>query len=194
VAGGRQGATGFDPQRLRAAREAANLTRGALAEAAGVHVSSISEWEAGRQVPRVETVAALARALRIEPSALLEPIEGDALTLERLRATAGLSQQQTAEAAGMLRNTYSASNEARQPLSPTPTPRRWPESCRSPTTNSAPPTPPAAPPTWNATPAPTAPPAAPTPTPNPCTGSAAVTRCLWECGLAGCCGHRAAFA
>ena len=31
VAGGRQGATGFDPQRLRAAREAANLTRGALA-------------------------------------------------------------------------------------------------------------------------------------------------------------------
>jgi transcriptional regulator with XRE-family HTH domain len=108
VAGGRQGATGFDPQRLRAAREAANLTRGALAEAAGVHVSSIGEWEAGRQVPRVETVAALARALRIEPSALLEPIEGDALTLERLRATAGLSQQQTADAAGLLRNTYSA--------------------------------------------------------------------------------------
>lgn len=108
MAGGRQGATGFDPQRLRTAREAANLTRGALAEAAGVHISSISEWEAGRQVPRVETVAALARALSIEPSALLQPIEGGALTLERLRAAVGLSQQQTAEAAGMLRNTYSA--------------------------------------------------------------------------------------
>ena len=58
MAGGRQGATGFDPQRLRAAREAANLTRGALAEAAGVHVSSISEWEAGRLVPPVEQPAA----------------------------------------------------------------------------------------------------------------------------------------
>ena len=108
MAGGRQGATGFDPQRLRTAREAASLTRGALAEAAGVHISSVSEWEAGRQVPRVETVAALARALRIEPSALLQPIEGAAPTLERLRAAAGLSQQQAAEAAGMLRNTYSA--------------------------------------------------------------------------------------
>ena len=108
MTGGRQGASGFDPQRLRAAREAADLTRAALAEAAGVHVSSIGEWEAGRQVPRVGTVAALARALRIEPVALLQPVEGDAFTLHRLRAAAGLSQQQTAEAAGMLRNTYSA--------------------------------------------------------------------------------------
>ena len=108
MAGGRQGAPGFDPQRLRAAREAANLTRGALADAAGVHVSSITEWEAGRQVPRIATVAALARALSIEPADLLQPVEGAALTLERLRAAAGLSQQQTAEAAGMLRNTYSA--------------------------------------------------------------------------------------
>lgn len=108
VAGGRQGASGFDPQRLRAAREAAKLTRGALAKAAGVHASSVGEWESGRQVPRVETVAALARALNIEPVALLEPIDGDTPTLERLRAAAGMSQQQTAEAAGMLRNTYSA--------------------------------------------------------------------------------------
>ena len=106
--GGRQGAPGFDPQRLRAAREAANLTRGALADAAGVHVSSITEWEAGRQVPRIDKVAALARALSIEPADLLQPVEGGALTLERLRVAAGLSQQQTAEAAGMLRNTYSA--------------------------------------------------------------------------------------
>jgi transcriptional regulator with XRE-family HTH domain len=107
VAGGRQGASGFDPARLRAARAEARLTRGGLAEAVGVHVSSVSEWEAGRQVPRVETVAALARALSIEPSDLLEPLDG-ALTLERLRAAAGKSQQQIADAAGMLRNTYSA--------------------------------------------------------------------------------------
>jgi transcriptional regulator with XRE-family HTH domain len=107
VAGGRQGATGFDPARLRAAREEARLSRGALASAAGVHVGSVTEWEAGRQVPRVETVAALAQALRIEPTDLLEPLDG-ALTLERLRAAVGKSQQQIADEAGMLRNTYSA--------------------------------------------------------------------------------------
>jgi transcriptional regulator with XRE-family HTH domain len=107
VVGGRQGATGFDPARLRAVREAAQLTQGALAASAGVHVSTVGEWESGRQVPRVETVAALARALRIEPADLLEPLDG-ALTLERLRAAAGRSQQQIADTAGMLRNTYSA--------------------------------------------------------------------------------------
>jgi transcriptional regulator with XRE-family HTH domain len=107
VAGGRQGTSGFDPARLRAAREAAKLSRGALAAATGVHVSTVGEWEAGRQVPRVETVAALARALRIEPADLLEPLNG-AVTLERLRAGAGMSQQQVADVTGMLRNTYSA--------------------------------------------------------------------------------------
>jgi transcriptional regulator with XRE-family HTH domain len=109
VAGGRQGAPGFDPRRLRAAREAAQLSQGALAEAAQVHVSSIREWEAGRQVPRVETVATLARALRITPAELLDqPSDGTARTLQQLRAAAGKSQKQIAEAAGMLRNTYSA--------------------------------------------------------------------------------------
>ena len=109
MAGGRQGAPGFDPRRLRAAREAAQLSQGALAEAAQVHVSSIREWEAGRQVPRVETVATLARALRITPAELLDqPSDGTARTLQQLRAAAGKSQKQIAEAAGMLRNTYSA--------------------------------------------------------------------------------------
>jgi transcriptional regulator with XRE-family HTH domain len=108
VVGGRQGASGFDPARLRTAREAAQLSRGALAEAASVHPSSVSEWESGRQVPRVETVAALAKALQIQPDDLLEPVEGAPLTLGRLRIAAGKSQQQIAEAAGMLRTTYSA--------------------------------------------------------------------------------------
>lgn len=108
MVGGRQGAPGFDPGRLRAAREAAGLTRGALAKAAGVHISSVSEWEAGRQVPRVETVAALAGALRLRPVDLLAPVDGGPLTLDRLRVAAGKSQQQVADAAGMLRTTYSA--------------------------------------------------------------------------------------
>jgi transcriptional regulator with XRE-family HTH domain len=108
MAGGRQGAPGFDPSRLRAAREAAQLSQGALAHAAQVHVSSIEEWEAGRQVPRVESVAALARALRLEPADLLEPVDDVALTLQQLRAGAGCTQEQVATAAGLLRSTYSA--------------------------------------------------------------------------------------
>ena len=107
MAGGRQGAPGFDPSRLRAAREAAQLTQDALAEAANVHVNSIREWEAGRQVPRVETVALLARVLHISPADLLEPPpDGASHTLQHMRAAAGKSQKQIAEAAGMLRNTY----------------------------------------------------------------------------------------
>lgn len=108
MVGGRQGASDFEPGRLRAAREAAGLTRGALAKSANVHTSSVGEWEAGRQVPRVETVAALAEALQIQPGDLLAPAEGPAPTLDRLRAAAGRSQQQIATAAGMVRTTYSA--------------------------------------------------------------------------------------
>jgi transcriptional regulator with XRE-family HTH domain len=108
VPGGRQGAPGFDPQRLREARVAAQLSQVALAEAVRVHVSTIREWEAGRQVPRVDAVAAVAQALHLTPSDLLAPPEGAAPTLQQLRAAAGRSQQRIATAAGMLRNTYSA--------------------------------------------------------------------------------------
>jgi transcriptional regulator with XRE-family HTH domain len=109
VAGGRQGAPGFDPSRLRAAREAAHLSQSALADAAHVHISSIREWEAGRQIPRLDTVATLARALHITPADLLhQPPDGPTRTLQQLRAAAGKSQQHIADAAGLLRTTYSA--------------------------------------------------------------------------------------
>lgn len=108
MAGGRQGAPGFDPARLRAARQAAGLSQGALARAVEVHENSVFEWEAGRQVPRIETVAALARALHLSPLELLEHAEDQAFTLQHLRVVAGKSQQQVATEAGMLRTTYSA--------------------------------------------------------------------------------------
>ena len=108
MVGGRQGAPGFDPRLLRSAREAAQLSQTALAKAADVHVSSIEEWEAGRQVPRVENVAALAQALRLRPGDLLRPAEGVPVRLQQLRAAAGKSQQQVALAAGLLRTTYSS--------------------------------------------------------------------------------------
>lgn len=105
--GGRQGAPGFDPGRLRAARAAASLTRGALAAAAEVHENEVKEWESGRRVPQVVAVAALARALHISPLDLLDRDGDRDLTLQELRATAGLTQQRAAEAAGLLRTTYS---------------------------------------------------------------------------------------
>ena len=106
MAGGRQGAPGFDPARLRAARVAAGLSQQALAEAVEVHVNTVVEWEAGRQVPRVEAVAALAQALQVTPPDLLAPVEGAAPTLQQLRAAAGKTQQQIADEAGLLRTTY----------------------------------------------------------------------------------------
>jgi transcriptional regulator with XRE-family HTH domain len=107
VAGGRQGAPGFDPARLRAARAAAALTQGALAEAINVSRSEVAFWEIGTRVPQVETVAALARALHIKPSDLLDHDAAGGPTVQHLRAAAGLSQQRAAERAGLLRTTYS---------------------------------------------------------------------------------------
>ena len=104
--GGRQGTAGFDAARLRAAREAAHLTQGALAAAAGAHVKEVREWESGRRVPQVQAVAALARALHVSPLDLLDRDADQALTLQDLRAAAGLSQEKTAEVAGLQRATY----------------------------------------------------------------------------------------
>lgn len=104
--GGRQGAAGFNAARLRAAREAADLTQGALAAAADAHVKEVREWESGRRVPQVEAVAALARALHISPLDLLDRDADQALTLQDLRAAAGHSQEATAELAGLQRATY----------------------------------------------------------------------------------------
>jgi transcriptional regulator with XRE-family HTH domain len=107
VAGGRQGAPGFDPHRLRAARERAGLTQSALAEAAQVQSTAIAQWETGRRVPQIETVRTLADALRLKPADLLDIDPDHDPTLQELRAGRGLSQAQAAEAAGVPRTTYS---------------------------------------------------------------------------------------
>lgn len=108
MVGGRQGAPDFDRHRLRAARIAKDMTVAELAEAVGMNVSTIREWEAGRQVPRVGAVRDAAEALDIAPSDLLAHDVGSTLTLQQLRAATGKSQLAIATAAGMLRNTYSA--------------------------------------------------------------------------------------
>jgi len=54
------------------------------------------------------TQGALARALEIDPVELLDVDAEQGLTLQQLRAAAGLSQAAVAAAAGLQRTTYSA--------------------------------------------------------------------------------------
>src|SRR5215207_5394945 len=102
------GARGFDPSRLRAERTAGRLTQGSLARRAGLHEDEIGHYESGRRVPMVETVAALAKAMRIPPERLLTRETGRP-SLAELRTMAGLNQRQAAaHAGGMPRGTYAA--------------------------------------------------------------------------------------
>ena len=58
------------PTRLRKARKSAGLTFTTLAERAGMTTATTSTLERGANVPRVDTVEKLARALNLPPSLL----------------------------------------------------------------------------------------------------------------------------
>lgn len=61
-------------KRLREVRKAKLLTQEALAEAADVHPTFISNVERGYRVPTVPTMLRLARALQVSPSALVDDL------------------------------------------------------------------------------------------------------------------------
>ena len=50
-------------EKLKAARLAAGLTQGQLAERVGCHQKDISRWEAGTHEPRAPTLKKMAQAL-----------------------------------------------------------------------------------------------------------------------------------
>ena len=56
--------------RLKALREAAGLSRRALASLAGANDQAIGLWERGRRVPQASSVRRLAEALGVPPDAL----------------------------------------------------------------------------------------------------------------------------
>ena len=60
---------------LQRARQAAGLTQAELAEKSGVSQPHISQLESGTWEPRLATIMQLARALGIEPGALLPPAD-----------------------------------------------------------------------------------------------------------------------
>jgi transcriptional regulator with XRE-family HTH domain len=53
--------------KIRATREGRGMTGAALAEAAGIHPTSLSFIERGRQWPSLPQVAAIAKALGVSP-------------------------------------------------------------------------------------------------------------------------------
>lgn len=57
---------------IRELRAARGLTQEQLCERAGISVDAVSRIEGGSRVPTLDTLARLARALAVSPSALLE--------------------------------------------------------------------------------------------------------------------------
>lgn len=57
--------------RVRSARKAAHMTQAALAEACGLERTSVTNLEAGRQMPRLDVLYRMAAALKMEPEELL---------------------------------------------------------------------------------------------------------------------------
>ena len=62
-------------ERVRAARKAAGLTQEALAEAAELHPTFISNIERGYRVPTVPTMLRVARGLAVRPGDLVDGLE-----------------------------------------------------------------------------------------------------------------------
>lgn len=59
------------PERLRAARAAADITQALLGRTLGLTESTIANWERGRSEPGAGDLAGLARALRVSVDWLL---------------------------------------------------------------------------------------------------------------------------
>jgi len=97
-------ASGFLPEALKRAREAAGMSRAELAEVVGGNRMAVYRWETGARTPQVSTVALLARAVGVDPSDLIAPPQ----TLSQLRASRGLLQSEVAEQIGVARSRYSS--------------------------------------------------------------------------------------
>ena len=73
----RKGLTQAFGRTLREARTRAGLSQERLAFRCGVHPTYISQMERGLKSPTLDVVAALAKALAQQPSALIRAAEGD---------------------------------------------------------------------------------------------------------------------
>lgn len=66
---------------LKQVREARGMTMRAFSEEVGIALSSLVEYEAGRRLPRGDTVKQMADKLHTSPAALISPLSSDDLPL-----------------------------------------------------------------------------------------------------------------
>lgn len=105
-----RGVAGFDASALRRLRRRRGLSQAALALAARRHGASISGshvclYEQGKRVPEMSTAMALAAAMNVEPTRLLDRRVVSEQAWLRLRA--GLSQREVAEHLGISQGHWS---------------------------------------------------------------------------------------
>lgn len=92
-------ARAFDPARLTQARRVCRMSKTELHDAVGVSATAIGQYERGEVKPRADTVAALARALRVPPGFFAHgrprvQVEIAEASFRRLRSTSVAQQQQ----------------------------------------------------------------------------------------------------
>lgn len=92
----------FNPESLTAARLAAKLSRAAVAAQLGVHRQRVHDWEQGTSTPHARQVPALAAAVGVPASSLV-----DGWSLRSRRYAAGLTQEDAAAAVGVARPEWS---------------------------------------------------------------------------------------
>ncbi|NKS56569.1 helix-turn-helix domain-containing protein [Rhodococcus hoagii] len=91
---------GFDPVRLRLAREGAKISRAEMARLTGVAASTYSQWELGRTSPSPDSLARCALKLGIDMDDLFV-IPLDQVFLGDLRVRRGLLQEDLAARIGV---------------------------------------------------------------------------------------------
>ncbi len=112
-----KGVRNFDPAALAEYRRRRGLSLDQLGERIGRARPNLITWEKGRSTPSPPKLVALAEALGVKPWQLTT-IDPRSAELADLRAWAGLSQQELADQAGVVRATYALVERAELPLRP----------------------------------------------------------------------------
>lgn len=107
---------GFDPTRLKEARDASGMSRSDLARLAGVPYNSLRRWEIGEADPTLDSLEQVAAALDIDVSEIAI-VHEQSRTLQNWRALRGLSQQDVADAVKTSTSSYSRIERGESPLS-----------------------------------------------------------------------------
>ncbi len=110
-----KGVRNFDPAALAEYRRHRGLSLDQLGERIGRARPNIITWEKGRSAPSPPKLVALAEALGVKPWQLTT-VDPRSAELADLRAWAGLSQQELADRAGVVRATYALVERAELPL------------------------------------------------------------------------------